>query len=116
MKIKKLNELKKIVSIIHKTDIVIDCAVKIESTHYPFQILIGYENYIHEKKYLLFIKINKFKEEWNKEYSEYMELKQYIENCVKHTYPNINIKKVSKMLFDYIYQILDDNQIENLWE
>ena len=53
---------------------------------------------------------------WDESCKDYMDIQSYVRNCVKKIYPDIDYERVSKQLMKFIKQILDDNQIVNLWE
>ncbi len=115
MKIKKTQQTKRITNIIHHTEIFTKCLIIIDNKDYPIDITICYEDYLCHEKFVLFLMLEKLNQ-WDESCKEYMDIKTYVRNCIKKIYPDIDFEKVSKQVMKLIQKILDENQIENLWE
>lgn len=115
MQIKKIKQNKRITNVVKHTEIFTECLLKIGEKDFTISLTITYEDYRGGENYLLFLMVEKLNP-WDESCKDYMDIQYYVRNCIKKIYSSIDYEKVSKQLMKFIKQILDDNQIVNLWE
>ena len=115
MKIEKIQQNKRIVNIVKHTEIFTKCLIKIGEKDCPINLTITYEDYRDGDNFLLSLMIEKLNP-WDESCQEYMDIETYIQNCLQKIYSDLDNEKASKQMLNFITQILDENDIVNLWE
>ena len=119
MKVKKMQQDKRVKNVVEHIEIVTKFLFKINNKDSPINLTIVYEDYKNGENFLLYLMIEKFNP-WDEYCKDYLDIESYVSNCITKIYPDIdNVDEhteISKKMFDLISQILDDNEVVNLWD